>query len=106
MTSGEVRAVVEAQIGTDWDRSNPHGVDLRVSLVEPRKVRCRNTFPKLNGGRPLDLWVVLEEVPGSKDGYLIVFDERKGAFGLADWTNDTVVFLGYHGTFLETLDGM
>jgi hypothetical protein len=106
MTSSEVRALVEAEIGGEWDRVNPHGVDLAVSVVEPRRVRCRNTFPKLDGGAPLDLWLVLEEVPGSRNSYVIVFDERNGKFGLGVWSSDEVVFIGYHGTFMETLDGM
>lgn len=106
MTSAEVRAVVEAEIGGDWSQSNAHGVDLRACLVKPRRVSCRNTFAKLDGGRPLDLWIVLEETPGSKDGYLIVYDDRKCTFGLADWDGEIPVFLGYHGTFAATLLGM
>lgn len=60
----------------------------------------------LNGGKPLQLWIVLEETPGKKDGYLIVFDERKRMFGLADWGADGPDFLGFHGSFLKTLKGM
>lgn len=106
MTSTEVRAIVESEIGGDWSRSNSHAVDLRKCLVRPRKVPCRNTFPKLNGGKPLQLWVVLEETPGTREGYLIVFDEERGVFGLADWSGDTPMFLGFHGSFLNTLEGM
>jgi len=106
MTPAEVRAIVEAEVGGDWSQSNSHGVDLRKCLVKPRKVACRNTFPKLNKGKPLQLWIVLEETPGKTDGYLIVFDEAKHLFGLADWDGDTPVFLGFHGTFLTTLKGM
>jgi hypothetical protein len=106
MTPAEITAVVRAEIGDDWDRENPHNVDLRRCLVTPRKVSCRNTFPQLEGGRALDMWIVLEETPGENEGYLIVFDEQKRKFGLADWDEDTPVFLGYHGTFLDTLDGM
>ncbi len=106
MTPDEVRAIVEAEIGNDWSRKNPHGVDLRACLVTPRVVSCQNTFPQLEGGRPLDLWIVLEETPGKKDGYLIAFDERKHKFGLADWNGDIPVFLGYHGSFMDTLEGM
>lgn len=105
MTSTEVRAIVEEETGGDWSRSNSHAVDLRKCLVPPRKVACRDTFPKLNGGKPLQLWVVLEEIPGTREGYLIVFDER-GVFGLADWSGDTPMFLGFHGSFLNTLEGM
>jgi hypothetical protein len=106
MTSAEVQAIVKAEIGGDWSQSNAHGVDLRKCLVQPRKVACRNTFPKLHGGKPLELWIVLEETPGRRDGYLIVFDETQRVFGLADWDGETPVFLGFHGTFLNTLEGM
>jgi hypothetical protein len=106
MTPAEVRALVEAEIGGDWSRSKGHGVKLRKCLVEPRKVACRNTFAMLNGGHALQLWVVLEETPGKTDGYLIVFDEGRCTFGLADWDGGTPVFLGFHGTFLNALRGM
>jgi hypothetical protein len=106
MTSAEVRAIIEAEIGDDWSQSNAHAVNLRRCLVQPRKAACRNTFPKLADGKPLHLWIVLEETPGTRDGYLIVFDEKQRAFGLADWDGDTPVFLGFHGSFLSTLQGM
>jgi|SRR5258708_4822342 hypothetical protein len=106
MTSAEVQMLVKTEIGGDWSQSNAHGVDLRKCLVQPRKVACRNTFPKLHGGKPLELWIVLEERPDKRDGYLIVFDETQRVFGLADWDGETPVFLGFHGTFLNTLEGM
>jgi hypothetical protein len=106
MTSAEVRAIIEAEIGGDWSQSNAHAVDLRRCLLQPRKVICRNTFPKLDDGKPLSLWIVLEEMPGTRDGYLIVFDERQRMFGLAIWDGDTPVFLGFYGSFLNTLQGM
>lgn len=106
MTPAEVRAIVDAELVGDYSASNDHGVDLRTCLVEPRKVSCRNTFPQLAGGLPLEMWIVLEETPGQTDGYLIVYDEERGKFGLADWNGNTPVFLGFHGTFLATLRGM
>jgi len=108
MSSADVRAIVEAEIGDESLQSNLHGVDLRKCLVQPRKVSCRNTFPKLDDGKPLDLWIVLEETPGEKGGYLIVYDEIRKAFGLAvwDWNGDTPVFIGFHGDFISTLQGM
>jgi hypothetical protein len=57
MTSDEVQAVIEAEVGGDWSQSNAYGVDLRNCLVQPRKVACRNTFPKLDEGKPLQLGV-------------------------------------------------
>ena len=101
MTSGEVRAIVEAELEEDWSQPNAHGIDLRKCLVAPRKVAVRSTVPRLDGGKALDLWIVLEESPGSGAGYLIVFDEGRRMFGLANWDGDTAVFLGFHGTFLN-----
>jgi hypothetical protein len=106
MTSDEVRLIIEAEIDGDWSQSNTHSVDLRRCLVQPRKVPCRNTFPKSDSGKSLDLWIVLEEIPGSRDGYLIVFDERRRLFGLAIWNGDMPVVLGFYGGFLNTLRGM
>ena len=53
--------------------------------------------------RMLDLWLVLEEHPQTHDGYKIVFDESSRQYGLAS-SGD--VFVGYYGTFIETLDAM
>lgn len=106
MTSAEVRAIVEAELQGDYSASNDHGIDLQTCLVEPRKVICHNTFPQLAGGLPLEMWIVLEETPGQTDGYLIVFEEERGKFGLADWAGEMPAFLGFHGRFLATLQGM
>jgi hypothetical protein len=103
VTSAEVRSIVEHEIGDNWSQSNAHQVNFRKCLVQPKKVPCRNTFPQLNGGNPLDLWIVLEETPGKRDGYLIVYDERQCEFGLAVWDGDTPVFIGFYGDLLTTL---
>jgi len=106
MKSADVRVLVDAEVGGDWSQSNVHRADLRRCLIQPREVACRNTFPKLNDGKPLQLWIVLEESPGKMDGYLIVFDQRQRMFGLAHWDGDTPVFLGFHGSFLTTFQAM
>lgn len=105
-TAGDVRTIVDAELGGNLPQSSGHGINLRRCLIEPRKVKCQNTFPKLKGGKPLELWIVLEETPGTSDGYLIVFDEETHQFGLAAWTDSTPVFLGFYGTFLSTLECM
>ena len=109
MTPEQVRQLVEQEIGDRWAESNDHGVDLRTSLVTPRLIECRNTFPHAHRPDPstLPMWVVLEEQPGSHEGYVILFDEAKRRFGLGDVSQDgRVVFLGYHGSFWETFHGM
>src|SRR5688572_17185680 len=51
MPADEVRTIVEAEIGDDWSRDNPHGVDLRECVITPRLVSCQNTFPQLERKR-------------------------------------------------------
>ncbi len=52
-------------------------MDLRRCLVQPRTVTCCNTVRKLNDGKPLQLWIVLQELPAASDGYLSVFDDKQ-----------------------------
>ena len=52
------------------------------------------------------LWTVLEETP-DRHGYKIIFDPENATFGLGILTDkDELMFIGYYGTFLETLEGM
>lgn len=54
--------------------------------------------------RPID---IREEDPKADTGCVIVFDEKKKAFGLASWDGSkSPRFLGYYGTFLDSLDCM
>ena len=55
-----------------------------------------------------ELWLVLEEVPETKGGYKVVFDERRGKFGLAtaDSSNELDTYLGAYGLFLTALESM
>jgi dihydropteroate synthase len=104
MNSSEVSDYVKREIGSDWERSNAHGVNLRACLVQPQRRRFRDSFSEC---QMLDLWVVLEETPQTHLGYEIVFDEDNGTFGLATFDKmGDEVFLGYYGTFIETLDAM
>jgi hypothetical protein len=100
----DIRQLVEAEIAGDWSRTSLHGVDLRKCLAEPRKAQFCIPLPR--GGPSLPFWIVLEEKPGKKEGLLLVFDEETHQFGLAIWDGDTPVFPGFHGSFLDTLEGM
>ncbi len=43
---------------------------------------------------------------GGPWGYEVVFDEAAGQFGLAITSKDHAAFIGYHGSFVDTLEGM
>lgn len=104
MKASEVSKLIEREINGDWSLSNAHGVNLRRCLVIPTIQIYENSF---RDGETLELWLVLEETPGDESGYKIVFDEKSGAFGLATkGFRRRDVFLGFYGTFLDTLEGM
>jgi hypothetical protein len=104
MKTSDVRNRVEQEIAENWGRSNAHGVDLRTCLVDPRRQQYRDSFDQ---SRTLDLWLVLEEDTRTHGGYEIVFDDNNCQYGLATASRDgSRIFLGYYGTFLETLDAM
>ena len=103
MNSEDVAQLVRKEISEDYDRPNPHGVDLRKGLVTPKKLRF---FIDMDSEQQEEHWLVLEEIPGG--GYQIVYDEDSGLFGLATFDVNTKrsYFLGLYGNFLETLAAM
>jgi len=104
MEASEVSAIIEHEIAGKWSLSNAHGVDLRRCLVPPTRQLYEDSFKE--GGR-IELWLVLEEIPEDKSGYKIVFDEGSRMFGLAiEGAHKHNLFIGFYGTFLETLAGM
>jgi hypothetical protein len=106
MESTEVEARVRTEVDGKWTRSNAHGVDLAKSLVAPERIRCRSLDAGAQG-EELDLWLVLTEIPESRDGYLIVCDESAKEFGLAmPTTEGYVAFLGWYGGFWDAFEGM
>ncbi len=105
MDAEAVRGLIEREVAGDWSLTNLHGCDLRRCLVPPELREYDDSCP----GRPavephpvIRLWLVLEETPGDRDGYKIVYGEEAGMFGLAVPGSPRDVFLGYYGSFLDT----
>ncbi len=106
MEAVEITKIIENEIAGNWHHPNVHGVDLKKCLVLPTKQNYKNPT-KNNQSETIELWLVLEELPESKGGYKIIFDEQSRRFGLAiEDTENKNVFLGLYGTFLQTLDAM
>ncbi|MGH7254154.1 MAG: hypothetical protein ACREI3_00125 [Nitrospirales bacterium] len=103
MTPEEITRLVDGEIAANPSHGSPPGLDLRRSLVTPRKLTYEDGFLE---GRTRELRLVLDEHPDADAGYQIVFDERSWQFGLAAKDTGARVFIGYHGTFLDTLDGL
>ena len=103
MTSEDVRRLIEAEVGRDWDRENAHGCTVRRCLVEPEK---RSFSDELNDDT-VDLWLVLEEDPEGRTGYKVVYDDVNESFGLAyPGFDGSPSFLGLYGSFLRAYDAM
>ena len=104
MNPEEITAIINTEVGDRWETSNAHGIDLRTCLVTPEKQTYTDAA---ESERSFELWLVLEEDPKKRKGYKIVFDDAERLFGLAtSQINGPDVFIGYYGTFLETLESM
>jgi hypothetical protein len=104
MSPSEVSQMIAVEVDGDWNRANPHGVDLRTCLVTPER---RRFVEASDESQTCELWLVLEERPQTRGGYKIVFDDLRRQYGLAVTDqHGRDVFVGYYGTFLETLDAM
>lgn len=108
-TGEDVRELVSREIADDWLQSNLHGCDLCRCLVPPEL----REYDNCGLGGILDkpppkiaMWVVLEEKPGKRSGYKIVFGKEAGMFGLAVPGTPNDIFVGFYGSFLETFRGM
>jgi hypothetical protein len=101
MTADEVRQLVDHDIQGNWPPTmNWHGIQLdRCLLAQPELRTYRDSFSE---GEVVQLWLVLQEVPGDESSYQVIFDEDRGDFGLAIGG----VFIGFYGSFVQTVAGM
>jgi hypothetical protein len=105
VTAEELKTRIEGEIAGDWIRTNAHGCDLKRCLVDPVQLPFEDVVNPL---ATLNLWLVLEEDPDTREGYKIVYDDKSDMFGLA-WrlVSGRDGYLGAYGeTFLEAFDAM
>ena len=104
VNANELRKQIEAEIGNDWSRTNLHNVDLRASLLsEPRKIKVVDAGTE----KDVEVWLVLEESPGTNAGYGVVYSEEDAAFGLVQFAKGYEPCLfGIYGSFINTFDAM
>ena len=104
MTTVGVKQRVLTEIGNRWGESDAHGVDLRKCLVQPE---LRQFISGFDEKVSFPLWIVLKEDPAGNSGYMIVYDEDEDNFGLAvSDVNQGLTYIGTHGSFMDTLEGM
>ena len=100
----DLRRKIEAEIGSDWSRTNLHSVDLRTALLgEPKII----TVLDAAGEKAIQVWLVLEECPGTNAGYGVVYSEQDAAYGLIQFAEGYEPCLfGIYGSFINTFDAM
>lgn len=108
MDAEQIRKQIEEETRGNPFPSAENTLDLRQCLVEPVKKIYRDAAPTSGNASDdkLELWLVLEECPGTGNGYKIVYDADENIYGLAYYAEPEDDFLGYYGSFLETLEAM
>ncbi len=111
MDAADVSKLIQLQIAGRQSPPNSHGVDLHRCLVRPVRISVVNRSVLRGKIRDAveDVWLVLEERPGAREGYQIVFSESGKAFGLVSegLPSDTLPILcGWYGDFPTTLAAM
>lgn len=112
MTSDDVAELVRKQIAERWGTGNAHGVVLHQCLVPPMRISVEEMEPAPSGAavaKVVEVWVVLEERPETRNGYKIVYDEAVGCFGLAFSrlpAGSIPYYLGPYGDFMAALEAM
>jgi hypothetical protein len=101
MTPKEISRIIEREIGGDWSATNLHGCDLKKCLIRPKK---RKIY--FAGGKLKEVWIVLEELPETGDGFKVFFDDESRKFGLAQHSTPFGYACHSHDTFMAAFESM
>lgn len=102
MMPKQIENIVLDAIADKWSKTNLHGVNLRKCLVRPERIIALDANEKEKS-----IWLVLLEVPETRLGYGIGYDEESGQFGLLQLTKEYEPFLiGLSGNFFAAFDAM
>lgn len=103
-----VQQLVQADLDGLSQFENLHGINaanLREHVVPLRHESFVSVGPpeKLIG-----LWIVLDEVPNTDKGYLVVYCPRRQMYGLAlkRSSKRRPALVGFYGSLKDTLEGM
>jgi hypothetical protein len=102
MMPKQVENIVLDAIADKWSKTNLHGVNLRNSVVRPERIIALDANEKEK-----TVWLVLLEVPETRLGYGIGYDEESGQFGLLQFTKEYEPFIiGLYGGFFAPFEAM
>ncbi len=106
MKSEEIAELIQSEIRTRKHEIDELGWEWQTDLVPPHKANFG--YDPHDSEAAIELWVVFVEIlENGCTGYTIVYDEEVKNFGLATPGRDgQSFFLGYYGSFLDTLKAM
>jgi hypothetical protein len=108
MIAEEVASRVDAELNSRSTLESWHRIT-RDNVACFRVMPTRREFNDATADLRQSLWVVIDECSESQtDGYLVVFDEATGMFGLAakGGLGQIGTFIGFYGNLIETLNSM
>jgi hypothetical protein len=104
-----VRARIGEELAACGELSAERGLgmpQLESRLVKPpRQEPFTSDFDSPSAAT---LWLVLDECPGQRSGYLVVYDASRDEFGLAGKGagGDAGAVVGWYGSLRDTLEAM
>lgn len=102
MQASNVKKLIEDELAGRKHIRNSHGVTLERCLVEPR----RATIWDMVDNATLEGWLVLEENPGTKEGYVVTYIDARQPFALAYWRKNKLVLMYLCATFISAVENM
>jgi len=106
----QVQRRVDVDLAALAEFKNLHGIELANLddfIVPLRHESFEQSSPRATSAL-IGLWVVLDEMPNTNEGYLVVYCPRRASYGLATKGNSRhrPSFIGFYGSLRETLEGM
>jgi hypothetical protein len=110
MTSTEIEQIINAEIREIQSFQSYHVTSIEPYLVKPYKEWCVSNY-QMDSELVFEVWIVFEETPTKRDGYVIAFDEEEiseNPYVLAIWNREktSLDYCWHQSTFLKTLEGM
>lgn len=103
MTPEAIARIIEGDIANAGADLLWGGRPLHECLRVPTKLRHVDSHRNEDAG---EFWLVFEECSEPGRGYTVVYDEDLNQFGLGLKDQNELMFLGFYGGFVKTLNSM
>jgi len=102
MQASNVKRLIATELAGRTHIRNSHGITLDRCLVEPRKVQVKDPVD----GTTFGACLVLEEEPGSEEGYVVVYIGARQPWALGYWKKNNLVLMYWSAAFVSAVENM